>query len=400
MKAIKEVFDSVRSYFEPGGKLERLYPVYEAHETFLFSPGSRTKSGAHVRDSIDSKRLMSTMIVALIPCLLFGIYNTGYQYYMAQGLVPEWQNCIAMGTVFVAPIIIVSYAVGGIWELVFAVVRKHEINEGFLVTGMLFPLTLPPTIPLWQVALGVSFGVIIGKEVFGGTGMNIFNPALVGRAFLFFSYAPTMSGERVWTVRGEQLVDAYSGATPLAVAAAENGVNVVPRLNEFAGEASVQFADYSLANCFIGFIPGSIGETSTLACLIGAVILIATGIGSWRIMLGMVAGLFCMNLVANGLADADNPFFAMPFSYHVCTGGFAFGCVFMATDPVSSSQTKAGKWVYGFLTGVLVIIVRSINPAYPEGVMVSILFMNAFAPLIDHCVYALHIKRRKQRAAA
>ena len=411
MRAIKEVFDSVRSYFDPGGKLERLYPIYEAHETFLFSPGTRTKSGSHVRDSIDSKRLMSTVIVALIPCVLFGIYNAGYQYYMAQGIVPEWQNCIAMGAVFVAPIIIVSYAVGGVWELVFAVVRKHEINEGFLVTGLLFPLTLPPTIPLWQVALGISFGVVIGKEVFGGTGMNIFNPALIGRAFLFFSYAPQMSGDRVWAVQGDtlatnilghnpQLVDAYSGATPLAVAAEENGMNVVQRLNEFGSEASMQFADYSLSNCFIGFIPGSIGETSALACLIGAFILIGTGIGSWRIMVSMVLGLFCMNIIANGVAGPDNDFFAMPFTYHLCTGSFAFGCVFMATDPVSSAQTNTGKWVYGFLCGVMVIVVRSINSGFAEGVMMSILFMNAFAPLIDHCVYAAHVKRRKQRASA
>ena len=277
MKAIKEIFDSARSYFEPGGKLERLYPVFEAHETFLYSPGGRTKTGSHVRDSIDSKRLMSTVIVALIPCLLFGIYNTGYQYYLAQGITPEWQNCIALGTVYVAPVIIVSYAVGGIWELIFAVVRKHEINEGFLVTGLLFPLILPATIPLWQVALGISFGVVIGKEVFGGTGMNIFNPALVGRAFLFFAYPAQISGDRVWTIRGEQLVDGYSGATPLGVAALA-GENVVTDLANIASNSTSQFADYSLCNSFMGFIPGSIGETSTLACLIGAAILIITGI--------------------------------------------------------------------------------------------------------------------------
>jgi Na+-transporting NADH:ubiquinone oxidoreductase subunit B len=399
MKGIKEVFDSVRSYFEPGGKLERLYPVYEAHETFLFSPGTRTKSGAHVRDSIDSKRLMSMVILALIPCVLFGIYNTGYQYYMAQGMTPEWQNCIAIGAVHVAPIIIVSYAVGGIWELVFAVVRKHEINEGFLVTGLLFPLTLPPTIPLWQVALGVSFGVVIGKEVFGGTGMNIFNPALVGRAFLFFAYPAQISGDRVWAVRGEQLVDGYSGATPLGEAALA-GQNVVNELATFTANSTSQFADYSLSNCFIGFIPGSIGETSTLACLIGAAILIVTGVGSWRIMVSMCVGAFLMNIFVCQVASPENGFYAMPICYHFVTGGFAFGCVFMATDPVSSAQTTTGKWVYGFLIGAIVIIVRAVNPAYAEGVMMSILFMNAFAPLIDHYVYDAHIKRRKNRAKA
>lgn len=399
MKAIKEIFDSARSYFEPGGKLERLYPVFEAHETFLYSPGGRTKTGSHVRDSIDSKRLMSTVIVALIPCLLFGIYNTGYQYYLAQGITPEWQNCIALGTVYVAPVIIVSYAVGGIWELIFAVVRKHEINEGFLVTGLLFPLILPATIPLWQVALGISFGVVIGKEVFGGTGMNIFNPALVGRAFLFFAYPAQISGDRVWTIRGEQLVDGYSGATPLGVAALA-GENVVTDLANIASNSTSQFADYSLCNSFMGFIPGSIGETSTLACLIGAAILIITGIGSWRIMVSMCVGAFLMNIFVCQVAGPENGFFAMPIAYHFVTGGFAFGCVFMATDPVSSAQTTTGKWIYGFLIGALVIIVRAINPAYAEGVMLSILFMNAFAPLVDHYVYDAHIKRRKNRAKA
>ncbi|MFT5126492.1 MAG: Na+-transporting NADH:ubiquinone oxidoreductase subunit B [Rhodothermales bacterium] len=399
MKGIKEVFDSVRSHFEPGGKLERLYPVYEAHETFLFSPGHRTKSGSHVRDSIDSKRLMSTVIVALIPCVLFGIYNTGYQYYMAQGMTPEWQDCIAMGALYVAPVIIVSYAVGGIWELVFAVVRKHEINEGFLVTGLLFPLTLPPTIPLWQVALGISFGVVIGKEVFGGTGMNIFNPALVGRAFLFFAYPAQISGDRVWTVRGEQLVDGYSGATPLAESAA-GGVNAIAELASAGSESTSQFVDFSLSNSFIGFIPGSIGETSTIACLIGAAILIITGVGSWRIMVSMCIGAFLMNLFVCQVATPENGFFKLSTAYHFVTGGFAFGCVFMATDPVSSAQTTIGKWIYGFLIGGMAIIVRCINPAYPEGVMMSILFMNAFAPLIDHYVYDAHIKRRKNRAKA
>ena len=401
MKFIQDIFDKARPMFEKGGELEKLYPLFEAKETFVFTPGARTTSGAHVRDRLDTKRMMSMVILALIPTLLFGMYNVGYQHYQALGQPCNHLMAVLLGARYVMPVVITSYAVGGIWELVFAVVRKHEINEGFLVTGMLFPLTLPPTIPLWQVAIGVSFGVVIGKEVFGGTGMNIFNPALVARAFVFFAYPAQISGDKVWrAVDTAATVDGYSGATPLGLAATHTATATEGALASFGG--SGLFADYSWWNMFVGLIPGSIGETSTLACLIGAAILIICGVGSWRIMLSCVIGALVMGGLMNLYAVNGGNFGSfqdLPVQYHFVMGGFAFGAVFMATDPVSAAQTTTGKWIYGFLIGALAIIIRVINPAYPEGMMLAILFMNAFAPLIDHFVVQQNIKRRKSRVA-
>ncbi len=398
MKFIEDIFNKQRHHFEKGGKLEKLYPLFEAKETFLFTPAQRTASGCHVRDAIDTKRLMSTVIVALIPTLLFGIYNVGYQYFKAAGQDPEFVSCMAVGLRYVVPIVIVSYAVGGVWELLFAVVRKHEINEGFLVTGLLFPLTLPPTIPLWQVAVGISFGVVIGKEVFGGTGMNVFNPALVARAFLFFAYPAQISGDRVWTVVGDNVVDGFSGATPLLVASSHEMTNVVDALHQFGQHAG--FADFTMMNMFIGLIPGSIGETSALAGIIGAAILIITGVGSWTIMAAVCIGALTMSLIMNVVAGSEASFLALPPLYHFVAGGFVFGTVYMATDPVSASATPAGKWIYGFFIGVITIIIRTANPAYPEGMMLAILFMNAFAPLIDYIVVRQHMSWRLNRGQA
>jgi Na+-transporting NADH:ubiquinone oxidoreductase subunit B len=341
--------------------------------------------------------------VALIPTLLFGIWNTGAQFYAAQGEAASFVACFLKGLRYVLPIIVVSYAAGGVWEVLFAVVRKHEINEGFLVTGLLVPLIVPPTIPLWQLAVGVSFGVVIGKEVFGGTGMNVFNPALVARAFLFFAYAPQMSGE-VWAAlpAKELLLDGYSGATPLAVAAvgAPAGETIVQALTGFGTAANgAVFADYSWWSCFLGTIPGSIGETSALACLIGAAILLGTGIGSWRIMASCVVGAVVMALLFNVFGrNYPGHFLALPAHYHLVMGGLAFGIVYMATDPVSAASTNTGKYIYGFLIGVLTVIIRTVNPAYPEGAMLAILFMNAFAPLIDYAIVNRHMARRLSHA--
>ncbi len=400
MKFIEDIFNKMRPDFEKGGKFEFLYPLFEAKESFIFTPGTRTKNGCHVRDSIDSKRFMSTVIVALIPPLLFGIYNTGYQHLVVSGEPTSFISCVLYGSWYVVPIIVVSYAVGGVWELLFALVRKHEINEGFLVTGLLFPLTLPPTIPLWQVAVGVSFGVVIGKEVFGGTGMNVFNPALVARAFLFFAYPAQISGDRVWVAQGKEVVDGFSGATPLLVASSHDANSVVTALNEFGTGVAGRFADFSFSNCFVGLTSGSIGETSAIANLIGAAILIITGIGSWRIMVAVVLGAFAMTTAMNACAPNDASFYALPFHYHFVTGGFIFGAVYMATDPVSAAGTGVGKWIYGFLIGAIAIIIRTANPAYPEGMMLAILFMNAFAPLIDYLVMQRHIQWRLQRGRA
>ena len=392
------MFNKIRPQFEKGGKFEILYPLFEAQETFLFTPGTRTQSGSHIRDAIDSKRFMATVIVALIPPLLFGIYNTGFQSLRAAGEATEFLPCVLIGLRYVMPIVIVSYAVGGTWELIFAVVRKHEINEGFLVTGLLFPLTLPPTIPLWQVAVGVSFGVVIGKEVFGGTGFNVFNPALVARAFLFFAYPVQISGDKVWTIVGDKVVDGYSGATPLLVASSHDFPNVVNALQNF-GQSS-GFADFSLCNMFIGLTPGSIGETSVLANLIGIAILLITGIGSWTIITAVFGGGLVMSLILNGVAPNEASFLALPPHYHFVSGGFIFGAAYMATDPVSAAATNMGKWIYGFLIGAIAIIIRTANPAYPEGMMLAILFMNAFAPLIDYVVISRHMSWRLKRAQA
>ena len=406
MKFLQNIFDKLRPDFEKGGKFEKLYPLFEANESFSFVTRNRTKSGAHIRDALDTKRLMSTVIVALIPCMLFGIYNVGYQHFRAYGVAdPALMQCVIKGAWHVMPIIIVSYAVGGIWEVIFAVARKHEINEGFLVTGLLVPLTLPPTIPLWMVAAGVTFGVVIGKEVFGGTGMNVFNPALTARAFIFFAYPAAISGDKCWRVVENTtfgavdgtIVDGFSGATPLLVASTTDTMAVTERLTEF-GQAT-GYADFSWAQSFVGLIPGSIGETSALCCLIGAAILLITGVGSARIMIGVLVGAVCMASLLNAVSIKEpTSMLAIPVKQHLVYGGFMFGLVYMATDPVSAAQTAMGKWIYGFLVGFLAILIRTINPAYPEGMMLAILFMNAFAPLIDYFVIAAHMKKRMRRS--
>lgn len=389
MKFLEEQSQKIGKLFEKGKPLEKLYPLYEAIDTFLLSPGTTLKKAPFVRDAVDLKRSMSLVVVALIPCLCMGIYNTGYQILLAQGAAYSFWGCVGLGLMKVLPIILVSYAAGGFWEVLFAVVRRHEINEGFLVTGILFALVLPPTIPLWQVAVGISFGVVFGKEIFGGTGMNVFNPALVARAFLFFAYPGQISGSSAWVA-----VDGYTRATPLAVAASTaKGQSVVQALQD---------AGYSISHMFYGFIPGSIGETSTLACLIGLAFLLTTRIASWRIVTGCVVGLLTMSGVFYLFQGPERmAFFALPPYWHLVMGGFAFGAVFMATDPVSASATDAGRIIYGFLIGVLTVLIRVVNPAYPEGTMLAILFMNAFAPLIDHFVVEHHIKNRtRQKASA
>lgn len=384
--------------FEKGGKLEKFYLLFEAGETFLFSPSETTKArGAQIKDAIDLKRLMMTVIIAMIPCLLFGTWNVGHQHFIAVGElnaseIDKW----LVGLKTVIPILLVSYIAGGLVEVVFVIIRKHPLNEGYLVTGMLIPLVVPPTIPLWQVALAAIFAVIIAKEAFGGTGMNVLNVALTARAFLYFAYPSQISGE-VWTYLGDKTpVDGYSGATPLALAnqSITSGESVVTTLNSFGAG---WFDDvYSFSNMFFGFMPGSIGETSTLMCIIGAAILIMTGVGSWKVMLGVVLGAFAMGNLVNVIGA--NPYMDMPAYYHLIIGGFAFGTVFMATDPVTAAQTEKGKWIYGIFIGILTVIIRVFNPAYPEGIMLAILLMNVFAPLIDHYIVQANKKRRLKRA--
>ncbi len=383
MKALRNYIDKIKPNFAKGGKLAMFHSTFDAFETFLFVPNKVTQHGSHIRDAIDMKRTMSVVVLALVPALLFGIWNVGYQNALATGAGFDFWPIVLHGLYKVLPIVVVSYAVGLAIEFAFAQVRKHEVNEGFLVTGMLIPLIVPVDIPLWMVALATAFTVVIGKEVFGGTGMNIFNPALLARAFLFFAYPSHMSGDYVWVsglTKGEGIVDGFSGATPLANAAAYQ-LDKIP----------------STMDMFLGFIPGSIGETSTLAILIGAAILILSGIGSWKIIVSTVVGGLTMGYIFN--AFAVNPFMEIPAWHHLIMGGFAFGAVFMATDPVTAAQTEKGKWIYGFLIGLFAVLVRVVNPAYPEGMMLSILLLNAFAPLIDHYVIEANIKKRKKRAA-
>lgn len=397
MKVLRDLMDKQRPMFEKGGKLEKFYYLFEAGETFLFSPNHTTlERGVQVRDAIDLKRLMMTVVIALIPPLLFGMWNVGHQHFLATGESAEFFDKFFLGAKIVLPIIIVSYAAGGLAEALFAVVRKHPINEGFLVTGMLIPLIMPPTIPLWQVAVATIFGVVIGKEVFGGTGMNILNPALTARAFLYFAYPSDISGE-VWTYLGDkQPIDGYSGATALGVAAdvnasSDNTSSVVSALNQaFSPDL------YSEWNMFWGAIPGSIGETSVLMIGIGALILIITGVGSWKIMLSVVAGGYFMGMIFNLIGA--NQYMLMPAHYHILIGGMVFTAVYMATDPVSAAQTETGKWIYGFMIGMLTVLIRVFNPAYPEGSMLAVLLMNVFAPLIDYNVVNANKKRRLQRA--
>jgi len=402
MKFLRDLMDKQKPLFEKGGKLEQFYYAFEAGETFLFSPNHTTGvKGAQVKDAIDLKRMMITVVVAMIPCLLFGIYNTGHQHMLAVGETAAlWDNFgdkLWIGLQLVLPIVIVAYAAGGLVEAAFAVIRKHPINEGFLVTGMLIPLIVPATTPLWQVALATIFAVVIAKEVFGGTGMNILNVAMTARAFLYFAYPAQISGDQVWTYLGEKTaVDGFSGATALAVAY-NAGVDNVPVEQALAGHNTVLGSDmFSFMNMFIGWIPGSIGETSTLMALLGAAILIGTGVASWKIIVSGFAGAYLMGLVMN--LFAVNEFMAMPPQYHWVMGGIAFGIVFMATDPVSASQTEVGKWIYGLLIGMLTVIIRVTNPAYPEGIMLAVLFMNVFAPLIDFYVVKANKTRRLQRA--
>ncbi len=398
MKFLRNQLDNVKHSFEKGGKLEKYFYAYEALETFLFAPNTTNgEKGSQIRDAIDLKRLMMTVIVAMIPCLLFGIWNVGHQHFLAIGQ-PDAAlgDKILIGSLQVIPIIVVSYGVGLGIEFVFAILRKHPINEGFLVTGMLIPLVMPPGIPLWQVGVATAFAVIIGKEAFGGTGMNVVNIALTARAFLYFAYPTDMSGS-VWTYLGdEKAVAGYSGATPLSLGAdaATTGANMVDSMNSFG--AGWNEGVFTFSNLFMGLRPGSIGETSTLMCLIGAFILIATGVGSWKIIVSVFGGAYAMGLLLNVLGG--NAYMEMPAHYHLVIGGLAFGAVFMATDPVTASHTETGKWFYGLLIGMLTVLIRVFNPAYPEGIMLAILLMNIFAPLIDYFVVSANKKRRLQRA--
>ncbi len=382
MKSLRRYLDKIKPKFEKGGKFEKFHSTFEAFESFLFVPDTVTSKGTHIRDANDMKRTMSIVVIALIPSLLFGMWNVGHQHFIATGQIGTLWELFFTGFLRVLPIIVVSYVVGLSIEFAFAQYRGHEVNEGFLVTGMLIPLVLPVDVPLWMVALATAFAVIIGKEVFGGTGMNILNPALTARAFLFFAYPSYMSGNAVWThgmLKGEGIVDSYTGATPLAEAAAGH-LEKLP----------------SVSDMFFGFIPGSIGETSTFAILIGAAILLLTGIGSARIILSTFAGGLIMGLLLN--AFAVNSYMELPAYQHLLLGGFAFGAVFMATDPVSAAQTAKGKIIYGFLIGFLAVLIRVLNPAYPEGMMLAILLMNVFAPLIDHYVIEANISKRLRRA--
>ncbi len=398
MKLLRRFLDSQHKHFSGGGKLAFFYPLYEMIDTFLYTPADTTRGRVHVRDALDLKRLMATVGLALTPCIFMAIYNTGYQANRAlramgidqsEGWRGEFLACLNLpldpghwisnavhGALWFLPVLLVTQIVGGLWEALFATIRKHEINEGFLVTGLLFPLTLPPTIPLWQVALGISFGVVMGKEIFGGTGKNFLNPALTARAFLFFAYPAQISGDAVWVA-----VDGYTGATSLAQAAA----------------SGAQAVSATWSESFWGLIPGSMGETSAAACLLGAIYLLFTGVASWRIMLSMIAATLASATLLYSLGSESNPLFQMHPLWHLLVGGFAFGCVFMATDPVSAAMTQTGQYFYGALIGFMVILVRVINPAFPEGTMLAILFANCFSPLIDWFVVNAHIKRRQKR---
>ncbi|TDG14009.1 NADH:ubiquinone reductase (Na(+)-transporting) subunit B [Seongchinamella unica] len=394
---LRKFLDSIEHNFTEGGRLQNWYALYEAVDTIFYSPGSVTRSTAHVRDGIDLKRIMITVWLAAFPAMFYGMWNLGFQAtdVMAAGASVEgWRgwliellggydasslwHCFWYGAVFFVPIYAVTFVVGGFWEVLFAMKRGHEVNEGFFVTSILFALICPPDIPLWQVAMGISFGVVIGKEVFGGTGKNFLNPALTGRAFLYFAYPAQLSGDTVWVA-----VDGYTAATPLSIVASD-------------GMAALQ-STFSWADAFLGTIPGSVGETSTLAILIGGFILLATRIASWRIVLGVFLGMVTLSTLFNMVGSDSNPAFAMPWYWHLVTGGFAFGMIFMATDPVSAAMTNAGKWAFGILIGLMTVLIRVVNPAFPEGIMLAILFANLFAPLMDHFAVQANIKRRLAR---
>ncbi|WP_417762974.1 NADH:ubiquinone reductase (Na(+)-transporting) subunit B [Shewanella sp.] len=397
--SLKDFLERIEPQFEKGGKYEKFYALYEAAATIFYTPGKVNKGATHVRDNLDLKRMMITVWACTFPAMFVGMYNVGLQAQIALAAgfgTPDvwqvglfqllggeltansgWAGLMFYGACFFLPIYAVTFVVGGFWEVIFASVRGHEINEGFFVTSVLFALTLPATIPLWMVALGISFGVVMAKEVFGGTGRNFLNPALAGRAFLFFAYPLNMSGDTTWVV-----ADGFSGATALSQAA--------------AGKMSYAL-DQSWWNAFLGFIPGSVGEVSTLAILIGGLIIIYARIASWRIVGGVMVGMIAVSLLLNVLGSDTNPMFAMPWYWHLVLGGFAFGMMFMATDPVSASFTNKAKWAYGMLIGAMVVFIRVVNPAFPEGMMLAILFANLFAPLFDHFVVQANIKRRIAR---
>tara|TARA_R110001592_G_scaffold362933_1_gene678912 strand:- start:1091 stop:2281 length:1191 start_codon:yes stop_codon:yes gene_type:complete len=393
---LRSIFDKVEHHFEKGGKYEKWFALYEAVDTIFYSPSSVTKTTSHVRDGIDLKRIMITVWFCTFPAIFFGMWNLGFQANSAiaagAGTIPtdwhslffighdanNWLHNLVYGASYFLPIYAVTFIVGGFWEVLFATVRRHEVNEGFFVTSILFALICPPDVPLWQVALGISFGIVIGKEIFGGTGKNFLNPALTGRAFLFFAYPSEMSGDAVWTA-----VDGFSGATSLAIAAA-SGVEGLSQ-------------EVSWLDAFFGLTQGSIGETSTLAILIGGAVLMIMKIASWRIIAGVLGGMIAMSTLFNIVGSDTNPMFAVPAYWHLVIGGFSFGMIFMATDPVSASMTDTGKFVFGALIGFMVVLIRVINPAFPEGMMLAILFANLFAPYIDHLVVQANIKRRLAR---
>ena len=398
--SLRSMLDSIEPHFHKGGRLEKFYALYEAADTIFYTPGYVTKSGSHVRDGIDLKRMMITVWLCTFPAIFFGMYNLGYQANTAMdsmgilqaegwrgGFVAAiagfdsasvWDNMM-LGASYWLPVYLVVFVVGGFWEVLFAAVRGHEVNEGFFVTSVLFALILPPDIPLWQAALGITFGIVVGKEVFGGTGMNFLNPALTGRAFLYFAYPAQMSGDAVWTA-----VDGFSGATALGLA-------------NMGGVSAIADAGITWGDAFIGNIQGSVGEVSTLAIFAGGAVLLWTRIAAWRIVAGVMMGMLAMSLLLNLIGSDTNPLFALPFYWHLVLGGFAFGMIFMATDPVSSSMTHTGKWYFGILIGVMVVLIRVLNPAFPEGMMLAILFANLFAPLIDYYVTEANIKRRVAR---
>lgn len=397
---LRNMLDSIEPHFHKGGKYEKFYALYEAADTIFYTPGYVTKTNAHVRDGIDLKRMMITVWLCTFPAIFFGMYNVGLQANSAlatMGMteIEGWRGSIVgalagydassiwsnilYGAVHWLPVYLVVFVVGGFWEVLFAAVRGHEVNEGFFVTSILFALILPPSIPLWQAALGISFGVVVGKEVFGGTGMNFLNPALTGRAFLFFAYPAQMSGDAVWTA-----VDGYTGASALGMAS-------------MGGVEAITQAGITWFDAFLGTIQGSVGEVSTLAIFIGGAILLYTRIAAWRIVAGVFIGMVLTSSLLNTIGSDTNPMFTMPFYWHLVLGGFAFGMIFMATDPVSSSMTNTGKWYFGALIGVMVVLIRVVNPAFPEGMMLAILFANLFAPLIDYFVTEANIKRRVAR---
>ena len=395
---LRNFFDRIEPNFTKGGKWEKLFPIYEMVESFLYTPKTVTTAAPHARSYIDMKRIMTYVVIATIPCILFGLYNTGLQVNTAIGTygASGWRAAVIEalgigfnpenplgnmlhGLLYFLPIYITTLVVGGIFEVIFATVRGHEVNEGFLVTSMLYALIVPVSIPLWQVGLGIAFGVVIGKEVFGGTGKNFLNPALTGRAFLYFAYPAYMSGDSIWTP-----VDGFSGATALSVSASSG-------FDQLAANG-IEWMD-----AFVGTIQGSFGETSTIACLIGLAFLLVTKIANWRLIVGCMAGMVGFSLLLNTIGSDSNPMFAMPWYWHLVTGGFAFGMVFMVTEPVSASHTNMGRYIYGALIGFMVVMIRVINPAFPEGMMLAILFGNVFAPLIDYFVVQANIKRRAKR---